>query len=195
MRRPGAGQVGRRWGSPLEGQGGAGRGLLPHHSQHLQNLKLTRRPHEISTLEITCCHKWLKINATEGRPCTGSGNLLHRRLSARCQPGDGIYGHMLVVPPTADRLDGSLRHRVAFAGTEFAILPATCRLGTHSLASMGYRAFAQSGILSIECRACAADVVSDGHWHLSLDRPASKFAEFDDRPYSHLTQCVSPPLA
>jgi hypothetical protein len=56
-------------------------------------------------------------------------------------------------------------YRVDSTGERIAILPATCKLGTHSLSAVGFRAVAYKGEVHVSCAACAIDPMrTAGGW-------------------------------
>jgi hypothetical protein len=79
--------------------------------------------------------------------------------------------------------DGPARYRVDQAGTRVVILPATCKLGRHSLGLTQYRAVTREGEIHIFCPACAASPAPDHSWRLTTSREAAARAELDDTPY------------
>lgn len=89
--------------------------------------------------------------------------------------------------------DGLVRYRVdATTGERVATLPATCKLGLHSLSGQGgprYTAREESdgrseaGRLVVVCLGCKAEVRPDYAWHLVTTGPRPKRAELDDGPY------------
>jgi hypothetical protein len=75
--------------------------------------------------------------------------------------------------------DGDLIYRTDELGVRIGVLPATCRLGAHSLAQVGYRAHnTQEGTLTVRCNACR-----DTSWRLRLTGEPPARAELDDLPY------------
>ncbi|WP_018686027.1 hypothetical protein [Actinokineospora enzanensis] len=81
--------------------------------------------------------------------------------------------------------DMAVRYRVSSIGERVAILPATCKVGTHSLARVGYRAQASEleGVVRVSCNACNEDVDVDHFWALTLTGSAPARVELDDTPY------------
>jgi hypothetical protein len=78
--------------------------------------------------------------------------------------------------------DGDLIYRTDELGARIGVLPATCRLGLHSLAQVGYRAHnTPEGHLSVSCNGC-----HDTSWTLRLTEEPPARAELDDQPYRRL---------
>jgi hypothetical protein len=88
--------------------------------------------------------------------------------------------------PDAARPDGELRYRVDSTGERVAILPATCKLGLHSLDPGVCRAVADDGEVQVSCPACAAFPEVDHSWRLTFSGTSPIRAELDDEPYCSL---------
>lgn len=82
--------------------------------------------------------------------------------------------------------DGMLRCRVDGAGARVAILPATCKLGLHSLSPAECGAIVRGSEVHVNCAACAAVPGADPCWRLTISGPSPDRAELDDEPYLDL---------
>lgn len=79
--------------------------------------------------------------------------------------------------------DGTVHYRHDELGARVAVLPATCKVGVHSLHRSGYRALVRDGVLYLSCTPCAEDIDVDHFWGLRTVRPDPARAELDDAPY------------
>lgn len=91
--------------------------------------------------------------------------------------------------------DMAVRYRVSNIGERVAILPATCKVGTHSLARVGYRAQAseQEGVVRVSCNACNENVDVDHFWALTLVGVPPARVELDDQPYADVVPVMFDP--
>ncbi|WP_104481623.1 hypothetical protein V5P93_006259 [Actinokineospora auranticolor] len=91
--------------------------------------------------------------------------------------------------------DTPVRYRTSNVGERIAILPATCKVGTHSLARVGYRAQAseQEGVVRVSCNACNENIDVDHFWSLTLTGAAPARVELDDSPYAGVVPVMVEP--
>ncbi|MBM7771225.1 hypothetical protein JOD54_001429 [Actinokineospora baliensis] len=91
--------------------------------------------------------------------------------------------------------DTTVRYRRTNAGYRVAVLPATCKVGTHSLSKVGYTAHASDaeGVVRISCRACNDAVDVDHFWVLTLRGAPPRSAELDDGPYRDVVPVMIDP--
>ncbi|SER41004.1 hypothetical protein SAMN04487818_103203 [Actinokineospora terrae] len=91
--------------------------------------------------------------------------------------------------------DVAVRYRVSNIGERVAILPATCKVGTHSLARVGYLAQASEheGVVRVSCNACNENVDVDHFWALTLVGAPPARVELDDAPYADVVPVMVDP--
>ncbi|WP_018686521.1 hypothetical protein [Actinokineospora enzanensis] len=91
--------------------------------------------------------------------------------------------------------DGPVRYRTTNAGIRAAAIPATCKVGVHSLARVGYiaRASEDEGVVRISCRECAEVPDVDHFWVLALRGAPPELVELDDEPYRDMTPIMVDP--
>ncbi|WP_285610526.1 hypothetical protein [Actinokineospora globicatena] len=91
--------------------------------------------------------------------------------------------------------DVAVRYRTSDIGERVAILPATCKVGAHSLARVGYRAQAseQDGVVRVSCNACNENVDVDHFWALTLVGAPPARVELDDTPYADVVPVMVDP--
>lgn len=86
--------------------------------------------------------------------------------------------------PRSAPSDGALVCRIDGTGRRIAVLPATCKAGTHPIAAH-HGATVSAGELVLSCPPCAAMSGVDHSWRFTLTEPSPEGAELDDEPYRH----------
>ncbi|GLZ42845.1 hypothetical protein [Actinokineospora sp. NBRC 105648] len=91
--------------------------------------------------------------------------------------------------------DATVHYRHTNAGIRVAVLPATCKVGTHSLRTGGYQARADpnDGVVRISCHQCAEAPDVDHFWVLRTTGAIPDLAELDDDPYRHVVPLMIDP--
>ncbi|SES49080.1 hypothetical protein [Actinokineospora terrae] len=91
--------------------------------------------------------------------------------------------------------DATVRYRHTNAGYRVAILPATCKVGVHSLYAVGYlaRVSEAEGVVRISCHACNENVDVDHFWVLTMQGSPPESAELDDGPYRDVVPVMVDP--
>ncbi|UVS80613.1 hypothetical protein [Actinokineospora sp. UTMC 2448] len=84
--------------------------------------------------------------------------------------------------------DGEVRYHRDSIGARVGVLPATCKVGIHSVSKTGYRAIERNGVLYLSCTACSEDLDPDHFWALRTDGPSPSRIELDDAPYLAMTR-------
>lgn len=94
-----------------------------------------------------------------------------------------------------ERPDTQVRYR-SDAGERIGVLPASCKRGKHSLATVGYKATAHDAVLNLSCEACAAEPHPDHFWVLQLEGDPPARVELDDQAYRGvLPRFIAKPVA
>lgn len=91
--------------------------------------------------------------------------------------------------------DSPVRYRRNELG-RVATLPATCKVGTHTLRLGRDRIVADpnAGVVRISCTSCAEMIDVDHFWTLTTTGPEPDMVELDDAPYQALTPVMIIPM-
>ncbi|SER91614.1 hypothetical protein [Actinokineospora terrae] len=91
--------------------------------------------------------------------------------------------------------DATVHYRHTNAGVRVAVLPATCKVGIHSLHAVGYKARVDQvdGVVRISCDSCAEAPDVDHFWVLRTTGAIPDLAELDDEPYRHIVPLMIDP--
>lgn len=86
--------------------------------------------------------------------------------------------------------DGNVHYRRDGFGARVATLPATCKVGVHSLRKAGFEAIESGGVLYLSCAGCGWAPDVDHFWALRTRQPKPERFELDDTPYLTVSPLV-----